>query len=571
MTSVFSKIVEAKPHTPVYTMHKYFARRPWNVFSELISHYTSTGDIILDPFCGGGVTVIESLKLRRKAIGVDVNPLATYITEMECRPLSIPSFERSLSSLIERVEPKITPLYRTKCAKCQSDAVADWIEWSEPKQQITRLRYQCLNCNSGGEKTPSLADRKLATDIGRNFDRYVREDKLWYPKSRIPHGDKTDSLIGKHINWFHELFTTRNLLALALLLKEIDRVEAGESRDFLKFVFSSSLKWASRQSHLRGHIVEGWAMHAYWIYPKSLEINVWNTFQRRAHAIIRGKTYSNERLGALSKPATAFAQLITDGAYLILNRNAANLPIPDNSVDAVVTDPPYGGNVNYAELSDYWYVWIADGKIVDKEDEVIINKTQQKRLEDYERLLRSVLEECYRVLKTDGYLVSTFNSKNVQVVASFVMAASGSGFSLHPQGLIYQNPIRPYTTTFHAMQIGASVGDFIFTFMKPRTSQAPIPGKNENIAGLKETLSKLVADAVNGGITDRQIREQAYRALIPFIAENARADPSACREATDFFQVKMREHETQFRQIRLEVTEKRKRKFQRQRVKSLSP
>ena len=78
-------------------MHKYFARRPWNVFRELISHYTSPGEIVLDPFCGGGVTVVEALKLGRKVIGVDVNPLATYVTSMEVRPVDIEVLEQAFN------------------------------------------------------------------------------------------------------------------------------------------------------------------------------------------------------------------------------------------------------------------------------------------------------------------------------------------------------------------------------------------------------------------------------------------------------------------------------------------
>jgi len=40
--------VPAKPHTPVYKMHRYFARRPHNFFGELIRHYSNPGLIMLD-------------------------------------------------------------------------------------------------------------------------------------------------------------------------------------------------------------------------------------------------------------------------------------------------------------------------------------------------------------------------------------------------------------------------------------------------------------------------------------------------------------------------------------------
>ena len=290
MTSAFSQIVEAKPHTPVYTMHKYFVRRPWNVFNELISHYSREGDIVLDPFCGGGVTVVESLKLGRKAIGVDANPLATYVTEMECKPLSLRPFQQALLVLTQKLESEISRLYKTKCARCTSEAIADWTEWDEARRRMVRIRYRCQKCGASGEKTPKQYDNKLAKQIDENFAQSAKHGKLWYPKTRIPSGDKTNSLLSKNINFFHELFTKRNLLALSMLLAEINRVEDRESRDFLRFAFSSSLKWASRQSHLRGEIVEGWAMHAYWIYPKSLELNVWNTFRRRTQAILRERS-----------------------------------------------------------------------------------------------------------------------------------------------------------------------------------------------------------------------------------------------------------------------------------------
>ncbi|MGD0177382.1 MAG: DNA methyltransferase [Candidatus Bathyarchaeia archaeon] len=560
MTSVFSQIVDAKPHTPVYTMHRYFARRPWNVFRELVLHYSTIGDIVLDPFCGGGVTVVESLKLGRKAIGVDANPLATYITEMECKPLNLHSFQQALLRVSQKVELEISRLYRTKCGRCNSEAVADWIEWDETTGRMIRLKYDCQKCGTSGEKSPKQHDLRLAMQITENFAQFVSQRKLWYPKTRIPNGDKTNSLLSKHINFFHELFTKRNALALSILNAEISRVEDSECRDFLRLAFSGSLKWASRQSHLRGEIVEGWAMHAYWVYPRSLEINVWNTFRRRAQAILRGKKYSNQHLGKFCVFARDFNELAKGNAScLILNQSSSELPFPESSVDAIITDPPYGGNVNYAELSDYWHIWLNEGKIIDKGSEVIINRTQGKGVEEYESLLYAVLKECYRVLKPNRCLVSTFNSRDIRVVASFITGASKAGFTLHPDGLLYQNPIRPYTTTFHAMQIGAFVGDFVFTFVKEKIPQPYNSGPST--VELKEILATYVADAVAGEITEPQLRERAYRSIIPFLANRARVDLAACKEAVDFFEAKMKEREQDFRQIRMKITEKRRRKF----------
>jgi len=82
----FSEAVIAKTHPPIYLMHKFWARKPHNVVSRYIEYYTNPGDVVLDPFVGSGVTVIEAARLGRKAIGNDLNPIATFITEMTLAP-----------------------------------------------------------------------------------------------------------------------------------------------------------------------------------------------------------------------------------------------------------------------------------------------------------------------------------------------------------------------------------------------------------------------------------------------------------------------------------------------------
>jgi SAM-dependent methyltransferase len=552
--------MEAKPHTPVYRMHKYFARRPWNVFSFLVSQYSSEGDIVLDPFSGGGVSIVEAMKLRRKTVGIDVNPIAVYVTRMECAPANLTELTSSFDELRARVERELESLYRTQCSECGSDAVADWFEWDEKTKQVLLVKLDCPNCGSI-EKRADDKDQALAEEIERDFDQRIKSSTLWFPQTKIPRGDKTDSLLARNIVSFAELFTKRNLLALAVLRREILRSTRTAAQEILLFTFSSSLKWASRQSHLRGRIVEGWAMHAYWIYPKSLEMNVWNVFKRRYQAILRGKQYSNEQIGPYCKFTDDFTEL-TDGdaTCFLANRDAAELPIPDGAVNAVITDPPYGGNVNYAELSDFWYVWLSNGRTIDKTREVVINRTQGKAVDEYRRHLELVFRECYRVLKQGGCFVSTFNSRDSRIVASFVLAASMAGFTLLPNGVKYQAPIKPYATTFHAMQIGAFVGDFIFAFRKD-ASQPKLSFDEVEWRKIQTEISQLVDEGVRNGRPEPNLREQAYRLLIPFLAKYAVTDPVKCWSAADFFERKIQENDSYLKRTRDAIVKKRKRTF----------
>jgi len=556
----YSKVIQAKPHTPVYMMHKFWARRPHNVFAELINHYSKPSDIILDPFCGGGVTVIESLRLKRKVVGVDLNPLATYVTEMEVRSLDVENFWRGFEEIKKKVEPELSQIYGTSCPTCQSNsAVFDWLEWAGDKP--TRMKYVCPKCGIR-EKEAEEEDITLAKRIDENFEKIVLERQLWYPKAAIPKGDKTEGLINDGFKYFWQLFTKRNLLALSILYKEISAVNEPEARDFLKFAFSSSLKWASKQSHLRGEIVEGWAMHAYWLYPKTLEINVWNTFQRRCTAVARGKKYNENIIGNYYKRAESFKDLLDNKATcLILTQSSMNLPIVEETIDVVITDPPYGGNVNYAELADYWSVWLNHDKLIDKNEEIIINETRKKSLTDYEQGLTKVFEKCYKALKRGGNIVVTFNSRNFHVVASFVIAATRAGFILHPQGLLYQPPIRAYTTTFHAMQVGAFVGDFIFTFYKPTNPVTDTPSLDRELKNFKDEIDALIKNHVGERITEPELREKTYRTLIPFLALHARTNLQVCREAVNYFESQIKMLEPHFKKLRKEIIEERRRIF----------
>ena len=69
-----------KTHSPMYLMHKYWARKPANIVSHYIKRYCPEKGILLDPFMGSGVSLLEAIFNNRFAIGVDLNPMAHFIT-----------------------------------------------------------------------------------------------------------------------------------------------------------------------------------------------------------------------------------------------------------------------------------------------------------------------------------------------------------------------------------------------------------------------------------------------------------------------------------------------------------
>ncbi|MET4765231.1 DUF1156 domain-containing protein [Bradyrhizobium ottawaense] len=105
--------------------------------------------------------------------------------------------------------------------------------------------------------------------------------------------------------------------------------------------------------------------------------------------------------------------------------------IADGSIDAVVVDPPYGANVMYAELSDFFYVWLKrtaglvvpdlfTRQLTDKDAEAVANKARFKGKKgaaafanrEYQERMAAIFEECRRVLKTDGIMTVMFTHKD---------------------------------------------------------------------------------------------------------------------------------------------------------------
>ncbi len=71
-----------------HNFYRYPARMSPNLAQEVIAQMTSPDDVVLDPFMGGGTTIVEALASGRRSIGIDLNPLATFVATVKTTPLS---------------------------------------------------------------------------------------------------------------------------------------------------------------------------------------------------------------------------------------------------------------------------------------------------------------------------------------------------------------------------------------------------------------------------------------------------------------------------------------------------
>lgn len=478
----------------MYLMHKFWARKPHNVVSQYIEHYSKKGDIVLDPFCGSGVAAIESLKLRRKTVAIDLDPIATFITRMSLLPVDLNEYENAFEQLEASVSERINELYETRCPQCGKKAVAICVRWKS--ENPTRIRnLDCPSCGMVREKAIGKPDLEKINETEQ------MEIPYWYPKDTKLHYPEENPFLKKEKrDYVHELFTKRNLIALSILYNEIESFKSESIRDLIKLAFSSLLPQASKMVLWSKTSRPSWKVHSYWVPHENVEMNVWDRFENRYHRIYKGKEQIQEQVDDLYREGQSFQELLDDETILISTQSALNLKekpasISSNSIDYVFTDPPYGGSVQYLELSTIFSSWLRGSRNdprfqLDFDEEITINKFQHKDFDFYHKMLKASFEEVYRVLRANSWLTVTFHNTSIRIYNSIIKAIVLAGFDL--EKIVYQPPAKRGAKQ-QLQPYGSAIGDYYMRFRKPRKSKKGLPTES---AIAKERYERIIVDAV---------------------------------------------------------------------------
>lgn len=323
-------------------------------------------------------------------------------------------------------------------------------------------------------KRISVADE---TQYQKACERWEREKKsLPYPKQQVPDGQETHRLLEHHYRYWHQMFNPRQLLCLATLLKAIPQESEIALQEQLLMCFSGSLdtnnvftRYMPARNSPGGQTAQGvFARHDFQPKITIAEQNVWGlewggigTFSRRIDLILAGKDYLQRGWdvyytgdGKQRKRAVR----LTGGVSPCLSNSVEELARQDGSVclvakdlrkavkfshlaiPLVVTDPPYAGNVNYAELSDFWYVWLRGilhrryeefaPDHTPKQEEIIQNSTRGRSAEDFEHDLCEAFSVCRLAVPDDGLMIFTFHQAEDRAWESLLHAVCESGWEV---------------------------------------------------------------------------------------------------------------------------------------------
>jgi DNA modification methylase len=339
-----------------------------------------------------------------------------------------------------------------------------------------------------GSKTVSkVIPDDIASTICDKERNYVIED--WYPQVQII---KNSRISARSEMTIQDLFTTRTLACHARLLSLIEKYSEGAEKDLLLMAFTANLANCSKlvpPIKSRGNLAQGAWMTGFYVGDTYIENNVMHYYENRLRKAIRGKENFLELINGdlLTNQNSTY--------YRITNFDAKNLRIPDNSIDYVFTDPPYGDSVPYFEQSIIWNSWLK--LMPDYNNEIVISDSQErsKTKEAFEVDINQAFSEIHRVLKCDKYFSLTFHSLSGLEWKAVTNACIKNNFEIVDWNWLEQKTLPPRQLN----RLKTIKGDVLVTFIK---KSKPAKILNYEKKDFIHIINELITSCIKNGVSD---------------------------------------------------------------------
>ncbi len=292
------------------------------------------------------------------------------------------------------------------------------------------------------------------------------------PQGTIEPGYNTNQILNYGFQSWHQMFNARQLLCLSMLAARIKAIDDWSLRYAFTCLFSGVLEFNNMFASYKGEGT-GAVRHMFYhhiLKPERtpLEANVWGTPKSSgsfstlfASRLMRAAQYaqapfelelqsknggkSTAKVDTINDPlvglknSASFEEFAQDRRLYLSCGDSSVTDLPDKSVDAVITDPPFFDNVHYSQLADFFYVWqksiLEDSPYYQADTTRSTAEVQNADAHAFATQLASVFRECRRVLKDEGLFVFTYHHSRWEGWQSVLKAVVRAGFRIevcHP-------------------------------------------------------------------------------------------------------------------------------------------
>ena len=585
----FASDVSEGKADPIYMAHAYHTKVPHKAVMRYILHYTDPGDLVFDGFCGTGMTGVaaqmcgsaeETLKMQlqqeigknikfgaRNVIINDLAPAATFISANYNSSTKAYELKKEFEDILSKVDSELGWMYETNheggntfvpmkgtinyiiwsdvfvCPSCGREIVF-WDQAVDLEKKKIYDKFHCPRCNAELSKSScdSAKEFMFDTSLGKSVSmskqvpvlinysyagkRYTKkpdeadlelikkidamEVEDWHPVAMLPEGYNTEQPKRSNgIYYVHQMYTKRNLIYLA-------RVFTNLKTNKQRFIFTSVLQNASKMYKYRTDGKGGIVTGTLYIPALNQENNINNLLLNKADMIYK-----------------ACVEYSGDNCLVSTNSSTQQLA-PDCSIDYIFTDPPFGANINYSELSFLWEAWLK--VVTNNKTEAICNEVQGKGLADYQELMTKCFSEYFRILKPNHWMTVEFHNSKNAVWNSIQEGLQRAGFVIADVRTLdkKQGSFKQVTTTTAVKQ------DLVISAYKPKNSMI---SKMIDCAGTEETawefvrghLAQVPIVVKRGGNIEIVSERQAYLLFDRMVAYHVMNGIAVPIDATDFY------------------------------------
>ena len=369
---------------------------------------------------------------------------------------------------------------RAECPRCHTVIDGEEVKREAQNGRMGHQLYCVCVKNRGLGKNRAKWDFRAPTKqeneaVERAEKRLKEKLPKWtalrlIPSEIIPEGLKTREPLNFGMPRWCDLFNPRQLLThltyLEKFLMEKEKLFSGKQRDSEEWDFEAAVAtygaivfdacidynclislWDSTRNKV-AHMMSLQAFPFKWSYAE------WNQ-------LVQNGGYD----WALSKVLDALKEIITllpdnSPKPTVYCGTATRIPLKDKSVPCIVVDPPYAENVMYAEVGDFFYVWLKrllgdifpdafKTNLTEKEEEAVSNPARFKGMgksaktlaqQDYKTKMEACFREMNRILQDDGILTVMFTHRTAEAWSSLATALMNADF-------LHQQLASPYGTT----------------------------------------------------------------------------------------------------------------------------